>query len=457
MQAVNSDIDTICAISTPHGVGGIAVARVSGPDAIAICQKLWQGRDLSTCHSHTAHLGYIAQPGGDVIDQAVATLFRAPASYTGDDVVEMAVHGSTYVQRALIDALIDAGARLAEPGEFTRRAFLSGKLDLAQAESVADIIAAEDRAAHRIAISHMRGGYSQRLRDLREQLLQLASLLELELDFSEEDVEFASRSRLRQLATDVQSEVNRLVDSFRGGNAIKNGIPIAIVGATNAGKSSLLNALLDDDRAIVSDVHGTTRDVIEDTLRIGDYTVRIMDTAGLRATPDAIENMGIQRSLRALEQAMIVICLVDAANPSVPELPRTDAKIVLAINKTDLAPNPDVSHISTLLPQPIEATVSISARTRTGLDTLRETIAKIIDGTWMGATSAMVTNARHQQALKLASQSISQVIDGLDANLSGDLIAIDLRLTIHHLCSIIGDISTPDILQSIFTRFCIGK
>lgn len=433
------------------------MVRVSGPEAIAICQRLWRGRDLSACLSHTAHLGNIVNADGDMIDQGVATLFRAPASYTGDDVVELAVHGSIYVQRALIDALIEAGARMAEPGEFTRRAFMAGKLDLAQAEGVADIIAAEDRASHRIAMSHMRGGYSRRLRDLREQLLQLASLLELELDFSEEDVEFASRQHLRILATEVKAEVDRLVESFKGGNAIKNGIPVAIVGATNAGKSSLLNAMLDDDRAIVSDIHGTTRDVIEDTLRVGDYTIRIMDTAGLRSTPDTIENMGIQRSLQAIEQAMIVICLVDAANPVIPQMPHTDAKIVLAINKTDLVPDPDIDRLSTLLCPPPDVAVPISARTRTGIDNLRQVIAKIIEDNWMGASAAMVTNARHQQALTLASQSISQVIDGLDVNLSGDLIALDLRLTIHHLSSIIGDISTPDILQSIFTRFCIGK
>lgn len=452
-----TDTDTICAISTPPGVGGIAVARVSGPQAIEICQTLWKGRDLCQCKSHTAHLGEITDCAGDTIDQGVATVFRAPASYTGEDVVEMAVHGSVYVQKCLIDALICAGARLAEPGEFTRRAFLAGKLDLAQAEGVADVIAAENRAAHQIAVSHMRGGYSQRLRGLREQLLTLASLLELELDFSEEDVEFASRESLRALAVDVKAEVDRLAASFRGGNAIKNGVPVAIVGATNAGKSSLLNALLNDDRAIVSGIHGTTRDVIEDTLRIGDFTIRIMDTAGMRETADEIESLGIQRSLRAAEQAMIVICVVDASCPVPLAIPHTDAKIVLAVNKTDLVPNPDAEKIAVSLPHPAEATVNVSALTGDGLDQLCDVIAQIISDNWMGSASAMVTNVRHQQALTQASASIRQVIEGLDANLSGDLIALDLRLTIHHLSSIIGDISTPEILQSIFSRFCVGK
>ncbi len=449
--------DTICAISTPHGVGGIAVVRVSGPRAIEICAKLWRGQDMNRWDSHTAHLGNIVDSQGRMLDQAVATIFRAPASYTGDDVIEIAVHGSMFVQQCLIDSLIDAGARLAEPGEYTRRAFLAGKLDLAQAEGVADIIAAEDRAAHQIAVSHMRGGYSQRLKALREQLLHLASLLELELDFSEEDVEFASHCQLRHLASQVKDEVDRLAASFRGGNAIKNGIPVAIVGVTNAGKSSLLNALLDDDRAIVSDIHGTTRDVIEDTLRVGDYTLRIMDTAGMRDTADAIESMGIERSRRAAEQAMIVICVVDASAPDIPALPDTEANIVLAVNKTDIVPHPDIALIASRLPHPVQATVCISARTRTGIDRLRQALVQIIQDNWTNAASATVTNTRHHQALTQASQSIQQVIDSLDANISGDLIAIDLRHTIHHLSAILGEISTPDILQSIFTRFCVGK
>ena len=359
------------------------------------------------------------------------------------------------MQQRLIHALIDAGAALAQPGEFTRRAFAAGKMDLAQAEAVADVIASENRAAHRIAITQMRGRYSGRLRQLRDQLLDLAVLLELELDFSEEDVEFASRQRLMEIATAVQAEVHRLAASFDSASAIKDGIAVAIVGATNAGKSSLLNTLLGDDRAIVSDIHGTTRDIVEDTLSIGDYTFRLMDTAGLRSTADKIESIGIKRSLKAAAKARIVIMVVDSTCPVTPELPDTSAAIIVAVNKTDLNPSPTLQSVISHLP-PHAALVEISARNAHGIDALTSAMERIAKEA-EGSDSVLVTNARHYEALTQAYRSITRAIDALNASLSGDLVAIDIRLTIHHLSSILGDISSQEILNTIFSRFCIGK
>lgn len=457
---IHSSDDTICAISTPPGVGGIAVARVSGPKALEVVQKIWKGKPLDAMKSHSAHLGTILDSQGNTLDQGVATLFLAPASFTGEDVLELSVHGSRFVQRELLNALMAAGARLAEPGEFTRRAFVNGKFDLAQAEAVADVIASNSRAAHRIAINQMRGGYSKTLESLREKLLELASLLELELDFSEEEVEFASRQHLLALAQAIHSEVTRLQKSFAQGTAIKQGIPVAIVGATNAGKSSLLNALLGDDRAIVSNIHGTTRDVVEDTLEIGDYQFRFMDTAGLRSTDDTIEKIGIERSLKAISKASIVINVADPADPAAEsiyqQVSRTvdpeATQLIFVTNKADLYPHATLSFI------PAEQTqISLSCATSEGLDTLRHTLeeaARRIDG---DSSNILVTNARHAEILANAAQSTRRIIQGLDSNLSGDLIAQDVRETIHHLGTISGTITTTQILTTIFSRFCIGK
>ncbi len=445
-----TNTDTIAAISTPAGTGGIAVARISGPAAIAIADAIWQGLPLSHAKSHTAHYGSVMDSDGGELDQAVATVFRAPASFTGEDTVEISTHGSAYVQREILNSLIKAGARMAEAGEFTRRAFANGKLDLAQAEAVADVIASQSREANRIAISQMRGQFSSRLQQLRDQLLQLASLLELELDFSEEDVEFASREALLQIARQVKAEVERLSESFRTGSAIKNGIPVAIIGATNAGKSSLLNALLGDDRAIVSDIHGTTRDIVEDTITIGGYTFRLMDTAGLRQTSDTIENLGIQRSVSAASNAHIIIALIDGSNPTLPQTPPTTASVIWAWNKTDQFP-PTAASTDTI-------DCAISAKTGSGIERLKALLADTAAREAAShAGEILITNARHHQALLQSSQSITRVIQALEANISGDLISIDLRLTIDHLSSILGQITTPEILQSIFTRFCIGK
>lgn len=448
--------DTICAISTPPGKGGIAVARISGPKALNICSRIWQGKPLDKAETHTSHLGTVRDSDGQPLDQAVATIFRAPRSFTGEDVVELSVHGSKYVQRELIRSLIDAGARLASPGEFTRRAFTSGKLDLTQAEAIADIIAAESRAAHRIASRQMKGKFSERLRQLRDNLTDLASLLELELDFSEEEVEFASRAQLLDTAGNISAELGRLAGSFATASVIKEGIPVAIIGATNAGKSSLLNALTHDDRAIVSDTHGTTRDVIEDTITIGDYQFRLMDTAGLRNTTDHIESLGIERSLHAAKTAAIILLVIDASAPIVPEIPDTDATIIIAVNKTDLVPHPDIPVLN-YTPLADASRIDISARTLDGIDTLTRLIQDTAARTESTDSDILVTNARHYQAITLAKESADRAIASLQQQLSGDLIALDIRDTIHHLSSIIGDISSQDILNTIFSRFCIGK
>lgn len=460
--------DTICAISTPPGIGGIAVARISGPRAIEITDKIWKGKSLSSVGSHTAHLGIVFDKSGSELDQAVATVFRAPHSFTGEDVVEISVHGSKYVQRELITTLINAGARLADPGEFTRRAFASGRMDLAEAEAVADVIASNSRAAHRIAISQMRGGFSRRLADLRARLVDLASLLELELDFSEEDVEFASRERITQLARQLHSEISRLHRSFAAGNAIKEGIPVAIIGATNAGKSSLLNALLGDDRAIVSDIHGTTRDTIEETLEIGDYQFRFIDTAGIRDTTDLIEQIGIDRSIQAIDKSRIIILVIDPQtqlpNEIITQLKKTHNQlpphIIIAINKTDITSTKAVettqSEIARHLPD--AQIVHISANTGHQIDLLTTAIEQAaIADTADADEDILVTNARHAEALHQALQSTDRLLQGLANNLPGDLLAQDLRETLHHLATITGQIPSTEILATIFSRFCIGK
>lgn len=449
--------DTICAVSTPAGTGGIAVVRLSGPEAISIADKIWRGKTIVDCKSHTAHFGTVVDADGSDLDQAVATIFRGPASYTGDDVIEFSVHGSRWIQQRLVNSLIAAGARTALPGEFTRRAFAAGKLDLAQAEAVADMIASSSKAAHRMALDQMRGDFSKRIDEMRNSLVRLASLLELELDFSEEDVEFASRSELRTLAGELASQLQSAADSFAAGNAIKDGIPVAIVGATNAGKSSLLNALLADDRAIVSDIHGTTRDIIEDTTEIGDYLVRLRDTAGLRDTADPIEQMGIERSHQAARHAFLVLYVADSSDAeALAEARKAVAAsarpAILVANKTDISGyRPTVTASSSEITE-----VAVSAKNGDGIEALKNAITDIISH----ATSdcdITVTNARHAEAFAAASQSLRNLIDALDQGIPSDLAAQDLREALYHLSSVTGQITAPEILQSIFTSFCIGK
>lgn len=458
--------DTICAISTPHGIGGIAVVRISGPNAFVIADKIWKGNKISLQKSHTAHLGTIVNPEDNLpLDQAIATVFIAPGSFTGENVVELSIHGSNYIQSKIIEILTQNGCRLAQPGEFTRRAFAAGNLDLAQAEAIADIIASNSQAAHRLAMNQMRGGFSQKLTQLRQKLLEIASLVELELDFSEEDVEFASRQNIRAIASQIHEEVSQLYQSFRHGQAIKNGIPVAIAGATNAGKSSLLNALLNDNRAIVSDIHGTTRDTIEDQLDIDGFTFRLIDTAGLRSTDDSIEQLGINRSYKAIEKAEIMILVIDSSTP-LPSIndtvKRTSAsKIIVALNKTDLTENKQtIKNIMEFAESNHDriTLVKICANNGYGIDTLRNKLAEhanIIQGG--NNNQILITNARHAEALHNASLSTAAMIEGLDNQLPHDLIAEHMRETLYHLGTITGAITSPEILNTIFTRFCIGK
>ncbi len=474
-----NDSDTICAISTAPGCGGIAVIRVSGPDAISIINKIWRGKPLSSVGTHTAHLGTITDPENptEPLDSGVATVFRAPGTFTGEDVVEISVHGSVWIQRELINLLIRTGCRLAQPGEFTRRAFANGKLDLAQAEAVADVIAATSRSAHRLASSQMRGDFSKRIGTLREKLIEIASLLELELDFSEEDVEFASRIHLAELAKNLHTEISSLAATFSTGSALKNGIPVAIVGEPNAGKSTLHTAMLNESRAIVSDIPGTTRDTVEDTIEIDGVMYRFIDTAGLRETSDHVENLGIGRSFEAIERARIVIWLVtpDISQEKLTEL-YTEIKKHLAegatlltvLNKTDLLASPtDLPHplqnIFTESQEPVttekstQRPILISASTGHNIDRLTQALHTLSGTNDSAGADLMVTNARHYEALTLAAESLARVLDGLRANLSGDFIAQDLRETIHHLSAITGTITTTDLLTSIFQNFCIGK
>lgn len=448
--------DTICAISTPPGVGGIAIIRVSGPEAVRFTDTIWRGKELSTVGSHTAHLGLIVDPtDGSRLDEAVATVFRAPRSFTGQDVVELSVHGSVYVQHKLLRLLVSAGCRIAEPGEFTRRAFAAGRLDLAEAEAVADLIASTSASAHRLAISQMRGDLSRCLKNLRESLIDLASLLELELDFSEEHVEFASRSALVEKAEAVLSILKRLERTYTLGNSIRRGIPIAIVGAPNVGKSTLLNALLDSDRAIVSDIPGTTRDTIEDILEIDGMTFRIADTAGIRETDDTIESLGIERALHLAGSAAILLRLIDATDPHLPQLPsNTDATVITVITKSD-RPDADIKAAEHIAGD--NDTFVISALHREGIDTLLKRIGMIGQQLSPAEGEILLTDARHHQAVIEAIDDINRVISGLHDQLSGDFIAQDLRSALYHLGQITGQITTPELLSTVFSRFCIGK
>ena len=461
--------DTICAVSTPSGLGGIAVVRISGPKAVGIADLVWKGRRLADVESHTAHLGYIVDEAGETVDQAVATVFRAPNSFTGENVVELSVHGSLWIQREVVNLLIRRGCRGAEAGEFTRRAFASGRMDLAEAEAVADVIASTSKAANRVAISQMKGHFSSRLASLHDSLLELASLLELELDFSEEDVEFASREKLRAIADEIRHEVTSLADSYATGSVLKNGIPVAIVGATNVGKSTLLNLLLHDDKAIVSDIHGTTRDIIEDTAEIDGILYRFIDTAGMRDTADVVESIGIDRAKERMKNARIVLWIIDATESinsaqtlmaDVVDEIADGQRLICVINKVDAVEKDAVdkmkAYLREAIPIPFNA-VEISAKSGEGIAELLKAITDAAEVAALDSEAVVVTNARHYEALRNARTSIERVLDGLVTGLSGDFIAQDVRETLHHLASITGRITTDQILASIFSRFCIGK
>ncbi len=460
--------DTICAIATSPGMGGIAVIRVSGKDALSIVSKCWKGADLESAKSHTAHYGKIIDTDDSILDEVVVTVFKAPHSFTGENVVEISCHGSTWIQQQLLNVLIANGCRIATGGEFTRRAFSHGKMDLSQAEAVADVIASSSRASHRIAMSQMRGSFSHKLNELRNRLLQFVSLMELELDFSEEEVEFADRSHMISLAEEIKDVINKLASSFAVGNVLKNGVPVAIVGETNAGKSTLLNLLLGDDRAIVSDIHGTTRDVIEDTITINGTLFRFIDTAGIRDTADTIEALGIERTFKKLDEATIVLWVVDG-NTSIEEiselgkqiLPRCyDKNLIIIVNKEDIMQSGhrnDIQNALSTMTTDKTHIIFMSAKHQTGLDKLLSLLNEAAALPENDGNEVIVTNARHYEALLKAEDAIIRAINGLTQGISGDFISQDIRECMHYLGEITGEITTDDILGEIFSHFCIGK
>ncbi len=458
--------DTIAAIATGQG-GAIAVIRVSGPDAVAVAGRIFtarSGKHLSEAAGYTVHYGEICDADGVAVDEVLATVFRAPNSYTGEDSVEISCHASPYIENRIMQLLIAGGARAAGPGEFTVRAFLAGKMDLAQAEAVADLIASSDRAQHSLALGQMRGGYSSELAGLRYELLSLASLLELELDFSEEDVEFADRTQLSALAARITLELDRLIASFSLGNVIKEGVPVAIVGKPNAGKSTLLNALVKDDRAMVSEIAGTTRDRIEEKVNIGGVTFRFIDTAGLRDTDDALERMGIDRTLDAVSKAHVVLFVVDAGTAFVGDIReqisalglRDDQRLCVVLNKIDKLTGCEASAFRDGIGAFFDCVV-LSAKTGKNLDLLTDWLREAIDTSSLYAGSAVVSNARHYEALVHSRDAIGKVSEGISRGLSSDLLAEDIRDVLHYLGAITGEITTDEILGAIFSKFCIGK
>jgi tRNA modification GTPase len=463
------DQSTICAISTSPGMGAIAVIRLSGEEAISIADKLFRspqkGKSLMEQKANTLHFGQIVYDG-EVVDEVVVSLFRAPHSFTGEDIVEISCHGSVYVQQKILEILAENGARLARPGEFTQRAFLNGKMDLSQAEAVADVIASSNAAAHKLAISQMRGGFSKEIGELRDQLLHFTAMVELELDFAEEDVEFANRTELRKLAEKVEQLLRKLKNSFQLGNAIKNGIPVAIVGETNVGKSTLLNVLLNEDRAIVSEIHGTTRDVIEDVVNIHGAAFRFFDTAGIRDTEDHIESLGIERTYHKLSEASIVLLVVDTENPfeivfrrieKIRKRMTYDQQLTIVANKIDSGKTETIESLKKVELAENENLVFMAAKEKRNLEELISLMTQAINISNVEKEDIIVTNARHYEILKSAHEAILRVLNGLDSGLSGDFLSQDIRECLHYLGEITGEISTDEVLGHIFKNFCIGK
>lgn len=458
----------IAAISTPQGVGGIAVIRLSGTGCIDVADKivkLSNGKKLVDQKPNTIHFGTIIHDDA-ILDEVLISIFRAPRSFTGEDSVEISCHGSVYIQQNILQLLINNGASLAKPGEFTQRSFANGKMDLSQAESVADLISSTSSATHRLAMNQMRGGISNKLEEVRTELLNFVSLIELELDFSEEDVEFANRDSLKNAAQQIEAHISKLADSFSVGNAVKSGIPVAIIGETNAGKSTLLNQLLHDEKAIVSDIHGTTRDVIEDTLNIQGLTFRLIDTAGIRDTADKIESIGIERTFRKLEQASIVLWIVDAMTEDAPILQLADKilshidkqKLILVFNKIDIVGcGVAMDKKRVILQEKIPDRIYISAKYDEGISDLKNKLVEAANIPQIGEQDVIITNIRHYEALQNSLTSIRRVINGIDNGLSGDFLSQDIRECMHYLGEITGQISTDEILANIFSQFCIGK
>ena len=460
--------DTICAIATAPG-GAIGVIRVSGPEAIVATDRIFRpmsGAPLAQRKPRTAVFGHIIGARGEVVDEVLVTHFCGPHSYTGEDSVEISCHGSSYILQQVMLLLTSGGCRLAAPGEYTQRAFLNGKMDLSQAEAVADLIASTSAATHRMAMNQMRGGFSHELSVLRDKLLHLTSLMELELDFSDhEELEFADRTELSQIADDIERTVSRLAHSFSVGNALKNGVPVAIIGETNAGKSTLLNTLLNEEKAIVSDIHGTTRDVIEDTVNLRGITFRFIDTAGIRQTTDVVESIGIERTYQKMSQADIILWMIDASIPGGANSEFrihnseliSDKPLILLFNKCDQISPEERAALEQAYAHIDAPKLFISAKSRIGLDTLESHLVEAAALPDISQSDVIVTNARHYEALTHALDSIRRVQDGLAMNISGDFVSQDLRECIHHLSDIVGEVSTDSVLQNIFKHFCIGK
>jgi len=466
--------DSIVALATPSGAGAISIIRVSGPDAIEIGASVFKSiknKDLKQQKTHTLHLGHIIDEG-KTLDEVLISIFKGPNSYTGENTIEISCHGSTYIQQQIIQLLLRKGCRMADAGEFTLRAFLNGKLDLSQAEAVADLISSDNEASHQIAMQQMRGGFSNEIAKLREELLNFASLIELELDFAEEDVEFADRTQFHELLNRIEFVLKRLIDSFAVGNVIKNGIPVAIVGEPNVGKSTLLNALLNEERAIVSDIAGTTRDTIEDELVIGGVGFRFIDTAGIRETKDVVESIGIQKTFEKIEQAQVVLYLVDglelnhegALDSLVIALNKTQNQypqktIVTIINKKDLISEENIVNIEKKLTtnnqQP--TTIFISAKNKEGIDELKNTLLSFVNTGALRNNETIVTNTRHYDSLLKALDEIQKVKFGLESNLSSDLMALDIKEALYHFGLITGQVTNDELLGNIFANFCIGK
>ncbi len=470
--------DTIVALATPSGAGAISIIRVSGPDALNIVSPLFKAKskkELDAQPTHTLHLGNVMD-GERTIDEVLASVFRAPKSYTGEETVELSCHGSPYIQQEIIQLLIRKGCRSAEAGEFTLRAFLNAKMDLSQAEAVADLINSENAASHQMAMQQMRGGFSNEIQKLREELLNFASLIELELDFSEEDVEFANRDQFRDLVSRIQTVLKRLIDSFATGNVLKNGIPVAIVGEPNVGKSTLLNALLNEERAIVSEIAGTTRDTIEDEMSIGGVGFRFIDTAGIRETKDVVESIGIKKTFEKIGQAQVVVYLVDSSQIAVNrerlqqvriEIEKIKNKfpqkpLLIIANKTDRLAKEEIQNLKTKLEEISNHAkraqfLLLSAKTNLGVEELKEKLLAYVNTGALRNSDTIVTNSRHYAALLKALEEINKVEDGLNAELSGDLLAIDIRQALQHFGEITGEITNDDLLGNIFANFCIGK
>ncbi len=462
--------DTIVALASPSGSGAIAVIRVSGAEAISISKSVFSsisGKDISKQKSHTLHLGHIVE-GGKVIDQVLLSIFKDTNSYTGENTVEISCHGSTYIQQQIIQLLLRKGCRMANAGEFTLRSFLNGKMDLSQAEAVADLISSDNEASHQIAMQQMRGGFSNEIKQLRQELLNFASLIELELDFAEEDVAFADRTQFRELLNRIEFVLKRLIDSFAVGNVIKNGIPIAIVGEPNVGKSTLLNALLNEERAIVSEIAGTTRDTIEDELVIGGIGFRFIDTAGIRETEDVVESIGIKKTFEKIEQAQMVLYLFDSlkfkvqSSEYILEIEKIKNQfplkpLVVIINKLDLMSEFEISTIRKELETLNIKLIFISAKENIGVDDLKNQLLSFVNTGALRNNETIVTNTRHYDSLLKALEEIQKVNFGLQTNISSDLMAIDIREALYHFGMITGEVTNDELLGNIFANFCIGK